>query len=179
MSDSEKLREEILSIVAAAGEPISAPAILQEAKHADDREQFSQTLFYMSKTGELKKHPAPEGSGAGVRFLYGIGDGKPRAAASGGDPKAEVRRQKADRKAPKPRRAKHAKRRRAVRGNTSRQPSAARRQQTPNDRSPAAVWALRSDGAFILMGEDLGMVLPREQARALVEFIRRLDKAEV
>jgi hypothetical protein len=38
------------------------------------------------------------------------------------------------------------------------------------------MWALLADGAFVLLGTAIE--IPAHQARALVEFIRRLDKAE-
>jgi len=38
------------------------------------------------------------------------------------------------------------------------------------------MWALRSDGAFVLLGDELGLVVPRAVARSLVDFIRTLDE---
>ncbi len=41
---------------------------------------------------------------------------------------------------------------------------------------PAARWALASDGAFLLLGTNTE--IPQPAARALVDFVRRLDGSE-
>ena len=45
----------------------------------------------------------------------------------------------------------------------------------PNPRGDP-MWALLADGAFVLLGTDIE--IPAHQARALVEFIRTLDKGQ-
>lgn len=173
------LRHEISHHVHAANEPLSAPALLEMCKLAQDKVQVSNCLFAMCRANELQKHPAPEGSGMGVRFLYGPGENKPGAErqendAGGGD-------RKAGRAAPKVRRAKHKNRRHKVRKVQRRtakwQHHRARITPipAPNPRGDP-MWALLADGAFLLLGTEVE--IPAHQARALVDFIRTLDKAE-
>ena len=48
--------------------------------------------------------------------------------------------------------------------------------RAPQAAPAAALWALRSDGAFVLLGTSVE--IPRVAGRSLVEFIRMLDGGE-
>jgi len=179
MSNPEKLREEILAIVTSAGVPLTSAVILDQAEHADDKEQFSHLLYTMSKSGELRKHSAPEGSGAGVRFLYGVGDGTPRQMHAGGGTRSEGRElapagsgggSSVEGKTRK-RRAKggHKKRRRRLH-KVQRKTAASRAKPTRPTR-----WALTSDGAFVLLGTKIE--IPHAAARPLIELVRHTGGA--
>jgi len=175
------LRHQISHFVHESREPLSTPRLREICDMAVDGQQLANCLFNMVKDGQLTKHPAPAGSGEGVRWLYGPGKVKP-----GAEPQENEGRVSSVEGKTRKRRAKHAKPRHKVQLKTAkraarRAPKGSRKGAAPNERplqTPphGAMWALRSDGAFVLLGDELGLVVPRAVARSLVDFIRTLDE---
>lgn len=138
----------------------------------------------MAKRGRIAKHPAPEGSGTGVRFVYGPAAGASATPEPEPAPAAALR-AKAKRK-PSKQPAGHTKRwraeKRARKAKTRRQRARGARpvQHAPVPvhvpAAPARLWALTNDGAFLLLGSEVE--IRGAAARALVEFVRVLDKAQ-
>jgi len=167
------LRHQVSHFIHESGEPLSTPRLREICDMAVDGQQLANCLFNMVKDGQLIKHPAPAGSGEGVRWLYGPGKNKPGTEP----PENEGRVSSVEGKTRK-RRAKHKKPRHKVQRRTAKR--AARRITPiapPNPRGDP-MWALRSDGAFVLLGDELGLVVPRAVARSLVDFIRTLDEGQ-
>jgi len=183
------LRHQISHFVHEAHDPLTKPQLMEICDLAENEKQMANAIYNMVKADELTPHPAPEGAGKSVRFAYGPAKNKPGAepqedAGGGGRrPREEGRVSSVEGKTNK-RRAKHAKRRKhKVRKPTAPAPNSSRRRSAPRERplqTPphGAMWALRSDGAFVLLGDELGLVVPREVARALVDFIRTLDEGK-
>jgi hypothetical protein len=104
-----------------------------------------------------------------VKWLYGPGPVKlgaelPENDAGGGDRTARKSAVKKPRKA------------RAVKPSKKPRKSAKSLLATRKpvvDNSQASLWALRSDGAFVLLGTQTE--IPAPAARVLVDFVRRLD----
>jgi len=172
------LRHQISHFVHESREPLSKLQLREICDMAADDTALANALFNMCRDGQLTRHPAPAGSGVGVRWCYGVGKVKPGAEPPENDAGGATR-GPGDRESGKSkRRAKHAKgRKHKMQRRTAKRP---RQAATPNDRSPtpAGMWALRSDGAFVLLGDDLGLVVPRAVARSLVDFIRTLDEGQ-
>lgn len=194
-------REEIRRIVAGVGEPMSAAQIFEQAKSSDDRAAFSVMLSGMAKAGEIAKHPAPAGIGQGVRFVYGPlatepGHGTPDANAKRKHARATFNRMqgavreitntpmtpsktaKKRSNGARTQRSTDRARRLSSRGaRTKVQPAAANRATTGRISGAGVTgtrWALTNDGEFILVGTSIE--IPQPAARALVEFVRLLDK---
>lgn len=78
----ESPRHEISHIVHGSREPLSPKQLLPLCQLVEDERQLSNYLYNMCKDEQLTRHPAPEGSGMGVKFLYGPGPVKLGAIAS-------------------------------------------------------------------------------------------------
>ena len=175
------LRHQISHFVHESREPLSKAQLRDICDMAADDKALANALFQMCAEGALTRHPAPEGSGVGVRWLYGPGKVKP-----GAEPQKNEGRVSSVEGKTRKRRAKHKKPRHKVQRRTAkraarRAPKGSRKGAAPNERplqTPphGAMWALRSDGAFVLLGDELGLVVPRAVARSLVDFIRTLDE---
>jgi hypothetical protein len=192
----ESLRHQVSHFVHEAREPLTFAKLREVCDMAADDKQLANTIFQMCKYRELVRHPAPTGAGMGVRHAYGPGKNKPGAApqenaAGGGNPKTE--RAKPARRARgshHPGASRHpssgrGKRSHGVRKVQRRNAASRGRGQRGNVRNthisvPAGhvtpMWALRADGAFVLLGDEPGLVVPRPVAQALIEFVRKLDK---
>lgn len=173
----ESLRHEISHIVHGSRDLLSAKQLLPMCELAEDETQLANALYNMSQADQLAKHPAPEGAGRGVKFVYGPGPGKVKLGTlkeipGGGAIKPKKRDMGGDaiRTAIKPK---------AHKSPRETAPKAPRTHNEGKERiKPNSVrWALASDGAFLLLDTDVE--IPRPAARALIEFVRLLDKAEV
>ena len=172
----ESLRHEISHLVHGSRDPLSGRQLLPMCALGDEK-PIADALFNMCKDGQLTRHPAPEGSGKGCKWVYGPDKVKLGAAAPSGDSVNDEQNNPPGRKsAPrepvvKPR-GPYKKRgvKRETAPNGARKKGAQRRDSSP---AAAARWALTSDGAFILMGS--ATEIPAPAARALIEFVRRLD----
>jgi hypothetical protein len=159
------LRHEISHVVHGSRERLSQPQLMAMVLLAKNETQLSNALYNMCQADQLTKHPAPEGAGRGVKFIYGPGKVKlgaiePQKKDMGGDATRAAIKPKAH----KPLRKTAPKASRTHNGGKERiKPPA------PN----SVRWALASDGAFILLGTDVE--IPRPAARALIEFVRQLD----
>lgn len=163
------LRQEIAYCINRAGKLLAAPELMDECKLAVSKDQIAQTLFSMCAAGELAKHPAPEGAGKGVRFIYGPGKAKPDAAAPQIYPTGSGR-VTAKPRTKKPRKVRAVKRHK--RGKTAAKSVLLMKKETVFQGVPFR-WALTSDGAFMLLGTQTEIQKPA--ARALVDFVRALD----
>lgn len=108
------------------------------------------------------------GRDAEGKNIYRWNDKRERAAAGGG---RATRKKAAARPGKPPRKVKAVKPRKTA-------PKAAREKHGGGQRAlqaapAAALWALRQDGAFVLLGTQTE--IPRADARALIEFVRQLD----
>lgn len=89
----DSLRHQISHFVHESREPLTIARLREICDLAENDKQLANAIYNMAKAGELSKHLAPEGSGEGVRWLYGPGKVKPGAetpktGAGGGRPKS-------------------------------------------------------------------------------------------
>lgn len=130
----------------------------------DDNHKLGIALWRMAnKSHELKCE-----KNAGGKNVYRWNDKRERAAAGGG---RAARKKASARPGKSPRKVKAVKPRKTA-------PKAARAkhgggQRTLQTAPAAALWALRQDGAFVLLGTQTE--IQRADARALIEFVRQLD----
>lgn len=189
----ESLRHQISHFVHAARDPLLRSQLVELCDMAVDEKQLADTIFNMCRAQELTKHPAPEGSGKGVRFAYGPGKNKP-----GAEPERENPTGGGDRKPPieKPARrskGKHRKKRSHKVEKVQRGNSVSRRAAAAHAKRSKVVqgWVLTTEGAFWLLGGEEPIQLKTETARdlvklvragadldGLVEFIKKLDKGQ-
>lgn len=178
VESSSAPRDEVTRIVNAAAAHLTPAAVFARAQLVEDMPQLTRLLFSLSNAGEISKHPAPEGSGTGVRYVYG-----PAGAKAATAPVRAARRPKRTGGFMARKRARNAAR-------TKSQPSAAT--AAAKDRKHVATlvpvriaaaehppvhrWALTNDGAFLLLGSPVE--IRGGAARALVDFVRTLDKAQ-
>lgn len=172
------VRHEVLKILAAAVGPMTSAGIYENSDEASDQAAVSQILSGL-KSEKLVDHAGKTepAEGERVMILWDITkagrDELQQLTLAAGDPGAS--RRSAGRK-PK-RRAKGAHKKKGKKHGGRKPPKVQRRAATSRPaRTPPARWALTADGAFVLLGTPLE--IPAHQARALVEFIRKLDKAE-
>jgi len=150
----ESLRHQISHFVHESRAPLIKRELLKMCDLAVDEKALANALYQMVKADELKQHPAPKGSGQGVKFAYGPGKNKPGAEVpAGGKPAADGGRRTA--KGNKP-----------ARRAAPKVPDKRHAKFPPN----TAMWALRADGAFVLLGTDLE--IPKDAARVLVNIVR-------
>jgi len=85
------LRHQISHFVHESREPLSKAQLRDICDMAADDKALANALFQMCAEGALTRHPAPEGSGVGVRWLYGPGKVKPGAEPQENDPSTPLR----------------------------------------------------------------------------------------
>lgn len=173
----ESLRHEISHLVHGSREPLSAKQLLPMCGMAEDGKQLANALYNMCAAKQLTQHHAPEGSGDGVRWRYGPGKVKLGATQPKNDPPKELAAQGAGGARPA-----RSLRKKAVMHKVHK-PKVAKLRTDHESRITGNEprWALTSDGAFLLLdrGQAPSHEIPAPAARALVEFVRRLDQAEV
>ena len=175
------IRSEILDILAKSERPLTAQQIFEGASEALTKQQIATNLYVMKQERLIEPAGKTDGNGTPPVNLWRIARGGALAS-----PKVRGR----------VKRPHHKKRKHKV------QPKTAKRTQRPRrivlaklestygiDQAPQAAtllraaglkpairWALASDGACVLLGTDIEIAKPA--ARALIEFVRVLDKAE-
>ena len=165
------LREEIKAIVA-GGCLMSSAQIYERCTLSDNKPAFHVMISDMARAGEIRRHPAPDGSGKGARFVYGPASSAPAPAAPATPTAA-----KTAKKRPQRLKGFRAMARTASKARTK--PKPARGAVVPVHvplPKPAHRWALTNDGAFLLLDSDVE--IRGAAARALVDFVRVLDKAQ-
>jgi hypothetical protein len=131
---------------------------ISDAIDCDDDKLLGIELWGMvNRTHKLKCEKNAEGKNA-----YRWND--KRESASGGGASKPKRAGK--KLMAKPAKVRHYTRRKAVK----------KAERKGNGSLAANLWALRQDGAFVLLGTQTE--IPRAEARALVEFVRILDRGE-
>lgn len=104
----DSLRHQISHFVDESREPLSKARLSEICDMAENDRALVGAIFNMCKDEQLTRHPAPEGSGMGVRWLYGPGKVKPGAetpktGAGGGRPKGRESGSAGDREGEAPR----------------------------------------------------------------------------
>lgn len=179
MSDKKiTVLEAIVFALSSAEGMLSVEQIIAGAPIPLTKVQVAPTLSGAFRKGLISREKAPEGSGQGVRWVYGppSGDAPHAPAAAPRARRAKAKKKvKPDRKL-KGFRAEAREKGRRRKHHTSRGPKKALPlSPLPPPLLPELpIWALTSEGEFILLGAEIK--IPRPAARALVAFVDRLKE---